>query len=76
MRSPSGPQRRPQKRQGASSSNPAVTTDSNLAAVPSDACSPSDDSRAQNVVDEFFQPEKVNDFMAFHFGVETMYECF
>jgi len=35
--------------------------------VPSDACSPSDDSRTQNVVDEFFQPDKV-DFLAFHFG--------
>jgi len=76
LRSPSGTQRRQQKRQGASSSNPGVATHSNLAAVPSNACSSSDDSRAQNVVDEFFQPDKVNDFMAFNFGVVTMYECF
>ncbi|XP_047150427.1 peroxisome biogenesis protein 22 isoform X2 [Vigna umbellata] len=58
LRSPSGTQRRQQKRQGASSSNPGVATHSNLSAVPSNACSPSDDSRAQNVVDEFFQPDK------------------
>ncbi|ESW21950.1 hypothetical protein PHAVU_005G113600 [Phaseolus vulgaris] len=58
LRAPSGSQRRQQKRQGASSSNPGVTTHSNLSVVPSDACSPSDDSRTQNVVDEFFQPDK------------------
>ncbi|RZB83651.1 Peroxisome biogenesis protein 22 isoform B [Glycine soja] len=60
LRSPSGSQRRQQKRQGPSSSNPGVGTNSNSNAsvVPSDACSPSDDSRAQNVVDEFFQPVK------------------
>ncbi|RDY00042.1 Peroxisome biogenesis protein 22 [Mucuna pruriens] len=58
LRSPSGSQRRQQKRQGASSSNPGVATHSNASVVPSDACSPSDDSRAQNVVDEFFQPVK------------------
>ena len=58
LRSPSGSQRRQQKRQGPSSSNPGVTTHSNVSDVPSDACSPSDDSRAQNVVDEFFQPVK------------------
>lgn len=67
MRSPSGSQRRQQKRQGPSSSNPGVGTNSNSNAsvVPSDACSPSDDSRAQNVVDEFFQPVKVKYFYRF-----------
>ena len=65
MRSPSGSQRRQQKRQGPSSSNPGVGTNSNSNAsvVPSDACSPSDDSRAQNVVDEFFQPVKAKYFL-------------
>ncbi|KAL2331816.1 hypothetical protein Fmac_019397 [Flemingia macrophylla] len=58
FRSPSGSQRRQHKRQGASSSNPGATTHLNASVVPSDACSPSDDSRAQNVVDEFFQPVK------------------
>ena len=65
MRSPSGSQRRQQKRQGPSSSNPGVTTHSNVSDVPSDACSPSDDSRAQNVVDEFFQPVKAKYFYRF-----------
>jgi len=59
LRSPAGgSQRRQQKRQGATSSNPGVSTQSNASVVPSEACLPSDDSRAQNVVDEFFQPVK------------------
>ncbi|KAK7261068.1 hypothetical protein RIF29_27371 [Crotalaria pallida] len=58
LRSPAAPQNRRQKRQGASSSNPGVSSNSNAPAVPSDVCSPTDDSRAQNAVDEFFQPVK------------------
>lgn len=58
LRTPSGSQRRQQKRQGASSSNPGATAHSSASVVPPDACSPPHDSRAQNVVDEFFQPVK------------------
>nr|XP_029144295.1 peroxisome biogenesis protein 22 isoform X2 [Arachis hypogaea] len=58
LRSPSGSQRRQQKRQGASSSNSGVGAHSNASVAPPEVCSPSDDSRAQNVVDEFFQPVK------------------
>ncbi|KAL5068135.1 hypothetical protein RYX36_019023 [Vicia faba] len=59
LRSPSDNQGRQRKRQGAASSNPGVSsTHSNASVVPSDACLPSDESRAQNVVDEFFQPVK------------------
>ncbi|KAJ1382476.1 putative peroxisome biogenesis protein 22, partial [Sesbania bispinosa] len=58
LRSPGGSQRRQQKRQGATSSNPGVSTHSNASIVPSEACLPTDESRAQNVVDEFFQPVK------------------
>lgn len=65
MRTPSGSQRRQQKRQGASSSNPGATAHSSASVVPPDACSPSHDSRAQNVVDEFFQPVKVKCFCHF-----------
>ncbi|XP_061363087.1 peroxisome biogenesis protein 22 isoform X1 [Gastrolobium bilobum] len=54
LRSPAGSQRR--KRQGSTSSNPGVSTHSSASVVPSEACSTSDDSRAQNVVDELFQP--------------------
>lgn len=58
LRSPSRSQQRQQKRQGATSSNAGVSTHSNASVVPSEACSTSDDSRAQNVVNEFFQPVK------------------
>ncbi|XP_045805720.1 peroxisome biogenesis protein 22-like [Trifolium pratense] len=58
LRSPNDSQGRQRKRQGATSSNPGAGTHSNASVVPSDACLPSDESRAQNVVDEFFQPVK------------------
>ncbi|MED6224746.1 peroxisome assembly protein 22, partial [Stylosanthes scabra] len=58
LRSPSVPQRRQQKRQVASSSTPGVSAHSNAVVVPSGVCSTSEDSRVQNVVDEFFQPVK------------------
>ncbi|RYR69010.1 hypothetical protein Ahy_A03g015527 isoform B [Arachis hypogaea] len=58
LRSPSVSQRRQQKRQVASSSTPGVSAHSNAVVVPSGVCSTSEDSRAQNVVDEFFQPVK------------------
>ncbi|XP_057457968.1 peroxisome biogenesis protein 22 [Lotus japonicus] len=60
LRSPGEPQQRQQKRQGASSSNsnPGARAGSIASVVPSEASLPSHDSRAQNVVDEFFQPVK------------------
>ncbi|CAL0321845.1 unnamed protein product [Lupinus luteus] len=55
LRSPAGgPQQRRQKRQGSSSSNPGLTSHSDASVVPSEIY----DSRAQNVVDELFQPLK------------------
>lgn len=58
MRSPNPTQGRQRKRQGGASSNPGASTNSNASVVPSDASLPSDELRAQNVVDEFFQPVK------------------
>ncbi|XP_061364458.1 peroxisome biogenesis protein 22-like isoform X1 [Gastrolobium bilobum] len=58
LRSPGESQRRQRKRQAATSSSPGVSTHSNASVVPSGVCSSSADSRAQNVVDEFFQPIK------------------
>ncbi|KAF7805819.1 peroxisome biogenesis protein 22 [Senna tora] len=58
LRSPSGSQPRQRKRQAATPSNSGVSTQSNASLIPSGVCSPSDDLRAQNVVDEFFQPVK------------------
>ncbi|KAK7263552.1 hypothetical protein RJT34_31144 [Clitoria ternatea] len=58
LRSPGEPQRRQRKRQAATSSSPGVSTHSNASVVPSGVGSSSADSRAQNVVDELFQPVK------------------
>lgn len=58
LRSPNPTQGRQRKRQGGASSNPGASTNSNASVVPSDASLPSDELRAQNVVDEFFQPVK------------------
>ncbi|XP_019413398.1 PREDICTED: peroxisome biogenesis protein 22-like isoform X2 [Lupinus angustifolius] len=58
LRSPGGAQRRQRKRQSTTSASPGVSAQSNVSVAPSGVCSPSDDSRAQNVVDEFFQPVK------------------
>ncbi|KAL6975726.1 peroxisome assembly protein 22 [Sarracenia purpurea var. burkii] len=57
LRSPSGPQRRQPKRQAPTASSSAVSTQSN-SNLTSGVCSSSEDSRAQNVIDEFFQPVK------------------
>ncbi|KAJ7948182.1 Peroxisome biogenesis protein 22 [Quillaja saponaria] len=58
LRSPNGSQRRQRKRQGTAPSSSGVDTHSNTTLVPSGVCATSEDSRAQNVVDEFFQPVK------------------
>ncbi|GMP54199.1 hypothetical protein CsSME_00019436 [Camellia sinensis var. sinensis] len=58
LRSPSGPQRRQPKRQAPTSSSSGVSNHSNTNLTSSGVCSPSEDSRAQNVIDEFFQPVK------------------
>ncbi|KAK6241577.1 hypothetical protein QQP08_008234 [Theobroma cacao] len=58
MRSPTAPSRRQPKRQAPTTSSSAVSTQSNVTLMPSGICSSSEDSRAQNVVDEFFQPVK------------------
>lgn len=61
LRSPSGSQRRVQKRQSPASSSSGINAETATTVVPSGACSTSDDLTAQNVVDEFFQPEMVID---------------
>ncbi|KAF3443726.1 hypothetical protein FNV43_RR13416 [Rhamnella rubrinervis] len=58
LRSPSGPQRRLPKRQASTSSSSGITSHSNAALIPSGVSSNSEDTRAQNVVDQFFQPVK------------------
>ncbi|EEF46678.1 peroxisome biogenesis protein 22 [Ricinus communis] len=58
LRSPGGPQRRQPKRQAPTSSTSVVTPQSNSTLMPSGVCSSSEDLRAQNVVDNFFQPVK------------------
>ncbi|KAA3482667.1 Peroxisome biogenesis protein 22 [Gossypium australe] len=58
MRSPAAPPRRQPKRQPPTTSSSSISTQSNATLMPSGACSPSEDLRAQNVVDEFFQPVK------------------
>ena len=60
MRSPSLPPRRQPKRQAGTPSSSSVSTHSNATLVPSGSSSSLEDSRAQNVVDEFFQPVKVS----------------
>lgn len=60
LRSPSQPQRRQPKRQAATPSSSAVSAHSNATLVPHGGSSSLEDSRAQNVVDEFFQPVKVS----------------
>lgn len=59
LRSPSGPQRRQPKRQAPASSSSGISSQSN-ATLTTSGVSSSEDTRAQNVVDEFFQPVKVN----------------
>ncbi|XP_030544391.1 peroxisome biogenesis protein 22 isoform X2 [Rhodamnia argentea] len=58
LRTPRGPQRRIQKRQAASSSSSGLPSQTNTTSTSSGVCSTSEDLRAQNVVDEFFQPVK------------------
>ncbi|KAA8524577.1 hypothetical protein F0562_011000 [Nyssa sinensis] len=58
LRPPSGPQRRQPKRQGPTPSSSGVSTHSNANLISSGVFLSSEDSRAQNVVDEFFQPVK------------------
>ncbi|RVW68440.1 Peroxisome biogenesis protein 22 [Vitis vinifera] len=58
LRSPSGPQRRQPKRQAPAPSSSGVSSQSTTTLAPSGVCSSSEDSRAQNVIDEFFQPVK------------------
>ncbi|XP_027061546.1 peroxisome biogenesis protein 22 isoform X1 [Coffea eugenioides] len=57
MRSPSGPQRRSPKRQATAPSSSGVSNANADSALPVVAAS-SEDSTAQNVIDEFFQPVK------------------
>ncbi|XP_062106165.1 peroxisome biogenesis protein 22 [Humulus lupulus] len=57
LRSPSAPQRRQPKRQAPAASSSSITSHINAPFSPS-GVSPSEDARAQNVVDEFFQPTK------------------
>ncbi|KAI4341035.1 hypothetical protein MLD38_025809 [Melastoma candidum] len=58
LRTPRGPQRRVQKRQASSPSSSGAAAQTNAVAAASAVCNPSGDLRAQNVVDEFFQPVK------------------
>jgi len=56
---PTAPQRRQPKRQATGASSSDVNSHSNATLVSSRASASSEDSRAQNVVDDFFQPVKV-----------------
>ncbi|XWS54317.1 hypothetical protein CRYUN_Cryun10bG0079600 [Craigia yunnanensis] len=58
MRSPAAPPRRQPKRQAPTTSSSSISTQSNATLMPSVVRSSSEDLRAQNVVDEFFQPVK------------------
>ncbi|XP_059449385.1 peroxisome biogenesis protein 22 isoform X2 [Corylus avellana] len=58
LRSPSQPQRRQPKRQAGTPGSSGVSTPSNVNLVPPGVSPSLEDSRAQNVVDEFFQPVK------------------
>eukprot|EP00262_Sarcandra_glabra_P018387 TRINITY_DN6578_c1_g5_i1.p1 TRINITY_DN6578_c1_g5~~TRINITY_DN6578_c1_g5_i1.p1 ORF type:complete len:277 (+),score=40.58 TRINITY_DN6578_c1_g5_i1:136-966(+) len=58
LRSPTGNQRRQHKRQGPTASDSAVSSQSRAVMPSSGVCSSSEDSRAQDVIDEFFQPVK------------------
>ncbi|XP_019167722.1 PREDICTED: peroxisome biogenesis protein 22-like [Ipomoea nil] len=58
LRSPSGTQRRRPKRQAAPSSSSGASSHTNATITTSVVNPSSDDSRAQNVIDEFFQPVK------------------
>lgn len=62
MRSPATPPRRQPKRQAPTASSSSTSTQSNPTLTSSGVCLSSEDLRAQNVVDEFFQPVKVHIF--------------
>ncbi|KAG6423472.1 hypothetical protein SASPL_113868 [Salvia splendens] len=59
LRVPSEPQRRQSKRQAPPASSSGVSTAETVNASSLGAINPTDDSRTQNVIDEFFQPVKV-----------------
>ncbi|KAK3028430.1 hypothetical protein RJ639_039022 [Escallonia herrerae] len=58
LRSPSAPQRRQPKRQASAPSSSGISNQSNANLTSPGVCSASEDSSAQNVIDEFFQPVK------------------
>ncbi|PIM97565.1 hypothetical protein CDL12_29961 [Handroanthus impetiginosus] len=58
LRTPSASQRRQPKRQAPTASSSSVSTHENINASSSGVSNPSEDSRTQNVIDEFFQPVK------------------
>lgn len=60
---PSEPQRRQPKRQAPSSSG--ISSSETVNASTSGVSNPIEDSRTQNVIDEFFQPVKVDFFFTF-----------
>lgn len=60
LRTPSEPQRRQPKRQAPTSSSSGVASTELVNASSSGTSNPSEDSRTQNVIDEFFQPVKVD----------------
>lgn len=59
LRTPSEPRRRQPKHQAPSSSNSGVNSHPDANLFPSGVTSSYEDSRAQTVIDEFFQPVKV-----------------
>ncbi|PIN18331.1 hypothetical protein CDL12_08991 [Handroanthus impetiginosus] len=58
LRTPRGPQRRQSKRQAPSASSSGVNSQASENAASSEVINPPEDSRTQNVVDEFFQHVK------------------
>lgn len=65
MRSPSGPQRRHPKQQAVTPGSSGVSSHFSENVPSSEVSPPSENSNAQNVIDEFFQPVKVEKDFSF-----------
>lgn len=60
LRTPRGQQRRQSKRQAPSASSSGVSNHASEDAASADPSNPAEDSKTQNVIDEFFQPVNVD----------------
>lgn len=62
LRTPRGSQRRPPKRQASSASSSGVSNHASGNAGSSEVATPPEDPTTQNVIDELFQPVKVDKY--------------